>query len=333
MLTARARSWRPVRNEVGNPSGSIFVRGAGWRPISEFMTRRRGTPGAGSYISFRPPKGWLRGGLKKKRKTKISSVARPSRRPAPAKRRSSRGRASQVVRKISRRRVVSNPALGLADIGVMPNIVRLRSRRRVHWNPVATLATTFRDAFSRNSLEGAVQTGIGFAGTLTLSRLVHSQVLPDWNTPVGRIGTTLGSSIAIGSILSMLGQPAFAARALVGGTLALLFRTLTEILPREQTIIPTLGQNDAADDDFRRAVQEEFLRRMRAEGSDAVASERIIPAGAEAVYYPAAVGAYATEQDLRRAMNMGAYLTEKEAARVMGIGSDEFSADGSPERF
>lgn len=310
--TASRKPTRRRRNPA-NPSGEVYVRGRGWKPIPRYMKRRKRSSRRGRAGTlkrgFHAPRGYVRGGPKRSR--------RRTRRNPPAHRR------HRSRRHGTRRRYRRNPG---------HRSYNLRS------NPLAVIRSTLEEAFSANALETVVHTGIGLGGTLAGAKVLYGELIPALDTPVGRVGTTFGTAVLGSVATSMVMGRAPAARVLVGGMIAALWRGLTEVLPADQGIIPTLGEND---DEFRRAVQEEVLREMRGGGmgdqsvylQPAGVEEHYIQAAGSEAYLTGKEGKELTEYGVGNGDGMGAYLTEKETEWAEAGMGDEFSRSALPERF
>lgn len=230
----------------------------------------------------------------------------------------------------SRRRYRRNPGGG--------------SRRSValRGDPIQQVMAIFKEAFSSDALETLVVTGFGFGGVAAGSRLLYNTVIPALDTPIGRIGTSFGSTIVGTAAVGFITKNArHTTRFLTGGLLATLWQVLSEVLPQDaKEFIPTLGNAESAE--FRKAIEQEVLKSIRrgASSGDGM-SYYLQPAGVE--YLPAAGSeAYFTAHegevaDERRAVGMDAYLTEHnfEAAEA-GMGDlveSEFGGKGMSERF
>jgi len=184
-----------------------------------------------------------------------------------------------------------------------------------------------------DSLKTVVHMGVGFGGALALSKIAYSELIPALDTPVGRVASTFGVTVLESSLVGLFMGRSTAARVLAGGLLASLWRGLTEVLPADQGIIPTLGDSD---EEFRRAVQEEVLREMR--GGMGEQSIYLQPAGVEDVYIqPAGSEAYLTGNEGRELVDtgVGAFMTGRELDRAeSGMGdTPEFGSRMMPERF
>jgi len=208
-------------------------------------------------------------------------------------------------------------------------------RRRVSplKDPVSAIMNVFKEAFSMETLEAALQSGIGFGGTLAGSKLVYNTLVPAFNTQVGRVASGFAVTILETLVLGWLGGPKIGARVLTGGVLATLWQGISEAVrgtPAAQWI-PTLGEGPE-DAEFRQAIEAEVLRELRGGGMDMY----LPPAGIS--YLPAAgSSAYLTgrESDRLLATGVNAYLTERELAKVTGMGDSdgEFGGASAPEQF
>lgn len=213
----------------------------------------------------------------------------------------------------------------------------VRRRTRLLSDPIGAITSLVKQAFSMETVKSVIQMGVGFGVTAGGSRLIYRQLIEGLNTPVGRVGTSLGVSLIQTLLLGMVGGPTLATRALTGGVLATVWQGLTEAVRDTKAAewIPTLGE-DADSSSFRRALQREVLReisggRRSAEG----VSVYLSPAGVSETYLqPAGAHAYLTEGEASRAQ-MSAYLTQREVDKVTGMGDaeGEFSAGSAPERF
>lgn len=212
-------------------------------------------------------------------------------------------------------------------------------RRRVSLSdPIGSVMGVFKEAFSKDTLMAAVQSGLGFGGTLGGSKLLFNSFAM-LNTPVGRVGTNLVVTILETLLFGALGGARLGARVLTGGLLATIWQGVSEAVrgtPAAQWV-PTLGEGPE-DAEFRRAIESEVLRELRGGGSysDEGMSIYLQPAGVN--YVPAAgANAYMTgrEADKLASQNMSAYMTGRELDRTTGMGDaeEEFSASSAPERF
>jgi hypothetical protein len=222
-----------------------------------------------------------------------------------------------------------------------------RRRTRLLRNPIEAITSAFQEAFSMETLETVFQTTVGFGGTVIGSRLLYKKVIPALGTtPVGRIGTTVGTSILGSVVLGMIAGKTMAARSLGGGLLAAFWQILSEFLPAEaKEFIPTLG--DAESDQFRKAIEQEVLREIRngGGGGEEGMSVYLQPAGVSDTYLqPAGSAAYLTSREAMRdveqgyadggAPGVGAYLTSNEVVRTEGMGQYESEFGRSEgERF
>ena len=196
-----------------------------------------------------------------------------------------------------------------------------------------------KEAFSKETLMAAVQSGLGFGGALGGSKLLFNSFAM-LNTPVGRVGTNLLVTILETLVFGAVGGAKLGARILTGGLLATIWQGVSEAVrgtPAAQWV-PTLGEGPE-DAEFRRAIVGEVLRELRGGGgryTDEGMSIYLQPAGVN--YVPAAgASAYMTgrEADKLAYNGVGAYMTERELDRSTGMGDaeEEFSASTAPERF
>ena len=207
---------------------------------------------------------------------------------------------------------------------------RHRRSIRLRDNPVASIASRIEEAFSQEGIGDFLQGLVGFGGSLAGSQLITTQMIKDANTPLGRIISTLGTGLIL-SALSGYVSPKAPKRVFFGALLATGYRALSEVVPAEKKAtfpLPLLA-GMGEDTDFRKVVEAEILKNLRARG----VSGYLPPAGLANYRRPAGMDAYLTESE---AAGMGAYLTESEAAGLVpsGVGyADEFSGGDAPERF
>lgn len=312
---------RRRRSRRRNPSGFVKV-GRRWRKITKYARRRRRGSRKGQIRGFKFPKRYRRSRRRRHVRSNPVVVANPARR---------------------RRRVRRNPS-------------SRRRYRRVYRNPIARLASdpigaiknAIMSAFSVDTLESLAHMGVGFGGSLFFGKWLTNQswvpTTPE-SMPYWKIASTFGATLGLTGLSSLLKKPQLTARILTGGLFATLWQTLSQAVSgtQFQQYVPTLS--GAADDDFRRAIENEVLRELRGGGVNgylpAAGAEGyetyLRPAGIE---YLRAAGseAYLTNVNLTKAEGgMGAYLTELGAEKAQaGLGddfADEFSRRSLPERF
>jgi hypothetical protein len=198
---------------------------------------------------------------------------------------------------------------------------------RLRSNPLEAIVETAKEAFSGETLETILHTGLGVGGALAGTKLITDQI-PAIATPVGGIAVSAGVSILGSTLIGMLGKDkVLATRFLAGGMLATALHALGLVLPAEaKAWVPTVGLGQAESREFAAAVQEEVLQRLQA------GKGYVPPAGAAAYRQPAGVSAYLTNREAKGA-GVGAYMTEREALTA-GVGAyDEISGSSAPERF
>lgn len=210
-------------------------------------------------------------------------------------------------------------------------------------NPLDAVTKIFKDAFSMDTLEAVFQSGIGFGVAAGGARFVYRGLITDLNTPVGRVASHLGVTIAETLLLGYIGGPKMGTRALTGGLLATAWQGLTEAVADTPAAeyIPTLGEGPSSEE-FRQAIESEVLKEIHGarRGGEGM-SIYLQPAGVSDTYLsPAGASAYLTEREVQRAENrpvgMSAYLTEREAERAqagMGQEDGEFGSSLLPEAF
>ncbi len=198
--------------------------------------------------------------------------------------------------------------------------------------------SVLKEAFSKETLVAAVQSGLGFGGALGGSKLLFNSFAM-LNTPVGRVGTNLIVTIIETLVFGAVGGAKLGARILTGGLLATIWQGVSEAVrgtPAAQWV-PTLGEGPE-DAEFRRAIEGEVLRELRGGGryTDEGMSIYLPPAGVN--YVPAAgASAYMTGREADRLVDAGqsAYMTGRELDRAAGMGDseEEFASASAPERF
>lgn len=218
-----------------------------------------------------------------------------------------------------------------------PGTVALRRRVSLS-DPIGSVMAVFKEAFSKETLMAAVQSGIGFGGTLGGSKLIFNSFAM-LNTPIGRVGTNFVVTVLETLLFGAVGGAKLGARVLTGGLLATIWQGVSEAVrgtPAAQWV-PTLGEGPE-DAEFRRAIEGEVLRELRGgrrAGPDGM-SIYLKPAGIN--YVPAAgTNAYLTgrEADKLAVGGVNAYMTERELDRATGMGDSEgeFGSASAPERF
>lgn len=311
-VTRRRRSSRRR-----NPSGYIKV-GRKWRKITKFAKRRRRGAKRGQIRGFKFPRKYRRSRRRVHRNPVVVSN------PGRSRRRRSSGRRHS-------RRVYRNPARSF----------RLAS------DPIGAIKSAIMSAFSVDTLETLAHMGVGFGGSLWLSKLLVNQsfvpTTPE-TMPYWKIASTFGSTLALTGLSALLKKPALTARVLTGGLFATLWQAISQAVSgtQFQQYVPTLG--GAENDEFRKAIESEVLKELRggvhgylpAAGAEGYETY-LRPAGIEYLR-PAGSEAYLTEINTERARGgMSAYLTERNTvAADAGVGNDhddEFSRRGMPERF
>lgn len=205
-------------------------------------------------------------------------------------------------------------------------------------DPIGSVMGVLKEAFSKETLTAAVQSGLGFGGTLGGSKLLFNSFAM-LNTPVGRVGTNLVVTILETLLFGAVGGAKLGARILTGGLLATIWQGVSEAVrgtPAAQWV-PTLGEGPE-DAEFRRAIEGEVLRELRGGGRYTDEGMSIyLPAAGVNYVQPAGASAYMTgrEADKLAYNGVGAYMTERELDRASGMGDaeEEFSAATAPERF
>lgn len=311
----RRSTRRPRRR---NPSGFIKV-GRKWRKITKFAKRRRRGSKRGQIRGFKFPRRYRRSRRRVHSNPVVVSNPRRSRR---ARRNPSRRHS---------RRVYRNPSRSF----------RLAS------DPIGAIKNAIMSAFSVDTLETLAHMGVGFGGSLWMSKLITNaswtptspETMPYW-----KIGSTFASTLALTGLSSLLKNSALTARVLTGGLFATLWQALSQAVSgtQFQQYVPTLGS--AESDEFRKAIESEVLKELKggvhgylpAAGAEGYETY-LRPAGIEYLR-PAGSEAYLTEMNTERARGgMGAYLTERNTqaadAGVGHDGDDEFSRRGMPEKF
>lgn len=309
---------RASRRRHRNPSGFIKVGRRKWRKITKYATRRRRGSRRGQIRGFRFPKRYRRSRRHRRVHSNPVVVSNPRRR-----------RARRNPSRRSYRRVRRNPSASF----------------RLSSDPIAALKNALMSAFSMDSIETVMQMGVGFGGSLTLSKMALSQWWPA-GTPIpdyARVGATFATSALLTAASSLLKNSKLTARILTGGLFATLWQGLSAMVAGTtmQPYIPTLSGSPETDA-FRKAIESEVLKELkgggvhgylRAAGSEGT-STYLQPAG---VSYLRAAGAeaYLTQVNSRRAnAGMGAYMTEVNTEMAnSGVGDDEFSRRGMPEKF
>lgn len=215
-------------------------------------------------------------------------------------------------------------------------------------NPLEAITSVFKEAFSGDTIETIVHTGIGFGASLAGSKLIYKTLITDLDSKIGRVGTTLGVSIIGSALVGMLTKDrSLTTRFLVGGLMGTLWQGISEVVRDTKAAewIPTLGEGQETEE-FRKQIEQEVLKELKgagaseylpAAGSEGV-TEYIQPAGIEEIYLqPAGSEAYLTETEGEDAAEAGtsAYMTEAEDEAVTGVGEafSEFSREALPERF
>jgi len=222
---------------------------------------------------------------------------------------------------------------------------RRRGRRMVRLldNPLEALKAAFTEAFSGDTIETVFHTGLGFGGTLVGSKLIYKTLITAVDTPIGRVGTTLGVGILGSALLGMVGGPQLAVRALAGGLLATVWQGVSEVVRGTKAAdwVPTLGEGPESEE-FRKAIEAEVLKEIRGGGGGARRTAEgmsvyIQPAGVSEYYLtPAGQQAYLTANEAEKAAGMQTYLTQREvemAAAGVGDTDSEFGGKNLPERF
>jgi hypothetical protein len=319
-FVARSRTRRSRRRR--NPSGYIKV-GRRWKKITKFARRRRRGSRRGQIRGFKFPRRYRRSRSRRRVRSNPVVVSNPRR---------SRRRVRRNPYRSRRRYARRNPAASF----------RLAS------DPIGAIKNAIMSAFSMDTVETLAHMGVGFGGSLWLSKLITNaswtpttpQTMPYW-----KVGSTFLSSVLLAGASSLLKNSRLTARVLTGGLFATLWTAVSEAVSgtQFQQYIPTLS--GAENEEFRKAIEAEVLKELRGGGvhgylpaAGAEGFETYLrPAGIEYLR-PAGSEAYLTEVNAQRAQSgMGAYLTERNAtAAEAGVGNDaddEFSRRGMPERF
>lgn len=304
-----------------NPSGHIKV-GRRWRKITKFATRRKRGSRRGQIRGFHFPKRYRRS---RRRRVHANPVV------VSNPRRSRRARRNPSRR--SYRHVRRNPAASY----------------RLSSDPVSAIKNALMSAFSMDTMETLFQMGIGFGGSMTLSKWLYVQ---PWmpatagTAPFVQVGSTFLSTALLTGASVLLKNPKLTARVLTGGLFATLWQAISLAVagtPAQQ-FIPTLSGSPETDA-FRKAIEAEVLKELkgggvhgylRSAGSEGM-STYLQPAGISYLR-PAGSEAYLTQFNTQQANGgMGAYLTQfntDQANAGMGGGvEDEFSRRGMSERF
>jgi len=314
----RSRTTRRRRHR--NPSGYIKS-GRRWRKITKYATRRKRGKRRGQIRGFKFPRRYRRS---RSRRRRVHSnpvvVSNPRRR----RRRSSSRR--------HHRRVYRNPGA---------RSFRLAS------DPIGAIKNAIMSAFSMDTVETLAHMGVGFGGSLWLSKmLTNASFVPTTpeTMPYWKIASTFLSTLGLTGASSLLKNSRLTARVLTGGLFATLWQAISQMVSgtQFQQYIPTLS--GAETDEFRRAIESEVLKELRgghagylpAAGAEGYETY-LRPAGIEYLR-PAGSEAYLTQVNTERAnAGMSAYLTERNTEMAnAGVGhesDDEFSRRGMPERF
>ena len=311
---------RSSRRRHRNPSGHIKV-GRRWRKITKYAKRRRRGSRRGQIRAFSFPKRYRRSRRRRVHANPVV-VSNPRRHRRSRKSRRSYGR------------VRRNPAVSY----------------RLSSDPVAAIKNALMSAFSMDTLETLFQMGIGFGGSMGLSKWLYVQ---PWmpatagTAPFVQVGSTLLSTALLTGASVLLKNPKLTARVLTGGLFATLWQGLSLAVagtPAQQ-FIPTLSGSPETEA-FRKAIEAEVLKELkgggvhgylRSAGSEGM-STYLQPAGISYLR-PAGSEAYLTQFNTQQANGgMGAYLTQvntENASAGMGhdSGDDEFSRRGMSERF
>lgn len=204
---------------------------------------------------------------------------------------------------------------------------------------MGAITGVLKEAFSKESLETAIQGTLGFAGALGGSKLVYRTLIPALDTQFGRPLVTLLATIVETLVGGWVGGSRFGARVLVGGLIGTVWQGVSEAIRGTKAAdwVPLLGEGpeDAA---FRRAIEQEVLRELKGGSNADGMSIYLRPAGVQYVR-PAGSQAYLTGREAQRLENnpagVGAYMTQRELDQTSGMGDaeGEFSAASAPERF
>jgi hypothetical protein len=305
-----------------NPSGYIKV-GRRWKKITKFARRRRRGSRRGQIRGFKFPRRYRRSRSRRRVRSNPVVVSNPRR---------SRRRVRRNPGRRHYRRVYRNPAASY----------RLAS------DPIGAIKNAIMSAFSMDTVETLAHMGVGFGGSLWLSKLITNA---SWTPttpatmPYWKVGSTFLSSVLLAGASSLLKNSRLTARVLTGGLFATLWTAVSEAVSgtQLQQYVPTLS--GAENEEFRKAIEAEVLKELRGGGvhgylpaAGAEGFETYLrPAGIEYLR-PAGSEAYLTEVNATRAQaGMGAYLTERNTqAAEAGVGNDaddEFSRRGMSERF
>lgn len=305
-----------------NPSGFIKV-GRRWKKITKFARRRRRGSRRGQIRDFKFPRRYKRSRSRRRVRSNPVVVSNPRR---------SRRRVRRNPGRRHSRRVYRNPAASF----------RLAS------DPIGAIKNAIMSAFSMDTVETLAHMGVGFGGSLWLSKmLVNASFVPTTpeSMPYWKIGATFASTLGLTGLSSLLKNSRLTARVLTGGLFATLWQAISQAVSgtQFQQYVPTLG--GAENEEFRKAIEAEVLKELRGGGvhgylpaAGAEGFETYLrPAGIEYLR-PAGSEAYLTEMNADRARGgMGAYLTERNSvAAEAGVGNDtddEFSRRGMPEKF
>jgi hypothetical protein len=305
-----------------NPSGFIKVGRRKWRKITKYATRRRRGSRRGQIRGFHFPKRYRRSRRRRVHSNPVV-VANP-RRHRRARRNPSRR---------SYRHVRRNPSASY----------------RLSSDPVSAIKNALMSAFSMDTVETVLQMGVGFGGSLTMTKLGIQQFWPT-GVPVPSYAppmiTILSTALLTGAS-SLLKNPKLSARILTGGLFAALWQGFSAAVQGTpvQMYVPTLSGSPETDA-FRKAIEAEVLKELKgggvhgylpAAGAEGF-STYLQPAGISYLR-PAGSEAYLTSFNTKQAnAGMGAYLTQvntEKANAGMGHdgGEDEFSRRGMPEKF
>jgi hypothetical protein len=309
---------RTTRRRRRNPSGYIKS-GRRWRKITKYATRRKRGRRKGQIRGFHFPKRYRRS----RRRVHSNPVVVSN--PRHRSRRSRR----------TYRRVRRNPSA---------------ASYRLSSDPISAIKNAIMSAFSMDTIETLVQMGVGFGGSLTLSKMALAQFWPATMgvpTPAVNVLATLSTSAVLTAASSLLKNPKLTARVLTGGLFATLWQGLSALVAGTtvQQYIPTLSGAPETDE-FRKAIEAEVLKELRGGGvhgylpaAGAEGYETYLRPAGISYLRPAGSEAYLTQVNTERANGgMGAYLTEKNSqAANAGVGhdgiEDEFSRRGMSEQF
>jgi hypothetical protein len=313
----RSRTTRRSRRR--NPSGFVKV-GRRWKKITKYAVRRRRGARRGQIRRFKFPRR-----MRRVRRNPVV-VSNPPRRH--------RRRIRRNPYRSHRRHVRRNPAVAY----------------RLSSDPIGAIKNAIMSAFSMDTFETLFHMGLGFGGSIAISKTLIAKFSPDvlGASAMGRVGGTFATTIALTVLSSFFKNPAMTARMLTGGLFATAWQGLSEAIadkPDIKAYIPTLS-GPPETDEFRKAIEREVLKELKggvhgylpAAGAEGY-STYLRPAGIEYLR-PAGAEAYLTRVNSERAQDgMGAFLTERETSRVdshpAGVGGDEgeFSRESMPERF